>query len=538
MNERLTAVTGQMKQALAKVRDGWREQETKRKRQIIIGGLGLIAIALGIVIIMNISAGRFVPLYPGMSRDESVRAAGILAERNIPARVLDQGGIEVPQNKVDTAIGQLAMQGIPSSTLDYSILEKAGGLTTTDAEKRLLATAQMQNRLQDIIKTFDDVEAAFVTLNPGQNSNRVWDTELTGNSAGVKLNIRPGGTVTAGQVEGIRYLVGSSTGIDPSNVSVIDSSGNVLAAAGDNNDMSTAGTKDFLQRLGFEEEVEKRLSNKVENILSLPFPDANDYRISVTALLDWDAMIRESMEYRPLEGTDHGVVNREERRATMGMQQFTEGVVGETDNTDIPTYADLNNDGEPDAVDYYSNREFLVSYIKEQVERNGAVLSEVSIAVMVRGTLEAEKRQTLRESIAGATNVPIERIVIQGVLDPTEEDNTSPVTGQTILGLPALFVYIAAGVLIVALIALIIVSMLRRRGKKKREAEALAAQMAEQEEAERIQREIEERKNQLKKAAIGDQSEDAITEEVRDFAKSNPEITANLLRNWLREGEA
>ena len=52
-----------------------------------------------------------------------------------------------------------------------------------------------------------------------------------------------------------------------------------------------------------------------------------------------------------------------------------------------------------------------------------------------------------------------------------------------------------------------------------------------------VRQEIEERKRQLKDAAIGDQSENAITNEVRDFARTNPEITANLLRTWLKGGE-
>ena len=58
-----------------------------------------------------------------------------------------------------------------------------------------------------------------------------------------------------------------------------------------------------------------------------------------------------------------------------------------------------------------------------------------------------------------------------------------------------------------------------------------------QAEAERIQQEIEERKKQLKNAAMGEESENAITNEVREFARNNPEITANLLRNWMKEGE-
>lgn len=52
-----------------------------------------------------------------------------------------------------------------------------------------------------------------------------------------------------------------------------------------------------------------------------------------------------------------------------------------------------------------------------------------------------------------------------------------------------------------------------------------------------LQREIEEHKRQLQSEAMAssDEKENAITQEVRDFVKENPEITAALIRSMLRE---
>jgi len=34
-----------------------------------------------------------------------------------------------------------------------------------------------------------------------------------------------------------------------------------------------------------------------------------------------------------------------------------------------------------------------------------------------------------------------------------------------------------------------------------------------------------------------DPKDEAILKEVRNFAKANPKITANLLRSWIKEGD-
>lgn len=533
MNERMAAISDQIKQAFNKLKEAWNGLSRARKRLITFALIGLIVVAVGLTVILQTSSRRFVVLYEDLNRQESVRGLAVLKEADIEGQINSHGELQVREKDQNQAMGLLAMEGIPQTALDYGIFKEAGGLTTTDFEKKQYQINQLQNRMQDIIRTYDGVDNAYVTINLDQQSNRVWDPENSKNSASVKLEMVPGTTLTAGQVAGIRFLVGPSVGVAADEVTVIDSSGAVLAGSGDEFDAAGATDSQFLQRQGFEEEVEKRLYNKTANILSLPYPDADDFRISVTAVLDYDAMITESMEYSPMEDTDHGVTEHEEQRALMGSGQFSEGVIGETDNTDIPVYADLDGDGEMDAVDYYQSRDYLVNYVKQQIEKDGVKLDEASIAIMVRGTMSTETRQTLRELVSAGTNIPLENISVQGMLEAAPEAEGEG--EETLFGIPLFFLYIAAGVLLALIIMMVIIFIVRGRSRKK--ADALDGADAEDglAEQQRIDQEIEERKKQLKAAAIGDQPDTVITEEVRDFARSNPEITANLLRGWMRE---
>ena len=99
--------------------------------------------------------------------------------------------------------------------------------------------------------------------------------------------------------------------------------------------------------------------------------------------------------------------------------------------------------------------------------------------------------------------------------------------------------------MLLIIVLIVVLSILRKRKKKKQqeeeEAAAAAAELAESavQTQEEIEREIEEHKRMLQNEALANsnQKENAITQEIRDFAKENPEITAALLRSMLKEEE-
>ncbi len=537
MNERVTKVGGQVKQAFGKVRDTWKEQDPKRKKKILYIAIGLIALALGLMVFLNNYGGRYVVLYEGMGSDESVSAVSVLEVAGIPSRINSTGQLEVPSNQTNNAMAQLALQGIPSTTLDYNVFAQASGLTTTEFEKREYQIQQWQNRLQDTIKTYTGVQNAIVTLNISEDSDRAWDAEATKNTGSVSLTLMPGYVMAQSQVDAIRHMVGSSVGIAPEEVVVVDQNGGLLAGAGEEYDVDAMATSQFLERMGLETEVEQDLIQKAQNMISLPYPDSEDFRISCSVELDFDAVVTEMKEYIPLEDTIHGVVDYEEINAQMGLGQYAEGVAGETDNTDVPVYVDLNGDGAIDTVDYAQYREFAVSYVLEQITQDGPKLANATISVGINDTLDAQEVQQIRLMVAQATGIDVDNVGVTNFAI-AQEAPEEPIEGLgTLFGIDIFYIYIAAGALLLLIIALVIILILRGKAKKKRLALEQAELLAEQEEAERIQAEIEERKKQLKNAAIGDQSENAIANEVREFARNNPEITANLLRNWLKEGE-
>ena len=96
-----------------------------------------------------------------------------------------------------------------------------------------------------------------------------------------------------------------------------------------------------------------------------------------------------------------------------------------------------------------------------------------------------------------------------------------------------IFWAIAGGLLLLLIIALVVILLIRRSAKKKvliaaKEAENLMRS---------AQEEIDEHKRMLAEAAQANSNpkDNAIADEVREFAKQNPEITATLIRSLLKE---
>ncbi|MPN52878.1 hypothetical protein SDC9_200541 [bioreactor metagenome] len=92
----------------------------------------------------------------------------------------------------------------------------------------------------------------------------------------------------------------------------------------------------------------------------------------------------------------------------------------------------------------------------------------------------------------------------------------------------------ALGVLLLIILIVIIV-LIRRRRKLKKAAESAAN--APEPVGLDLQRDLEARKRMLMEGAELSKQENAITDEMKDFARENPEITANILRTWLKEEE-
>jgi len=521
-------------------------KKTKSMVGIVLAGVVLIAMLATIVI--NAQNGKYTDLYSGLSTSEAGSIYKALKDMGADVKFDSNGNIMVPKDEYDVWILQLAAQGYPKTALTYDIFSSNAGMTATESEKAQWLLYQLQDRMQATLERMDGVTSATVTITIPENSNYVWETATTEQraSAGVLLSLNSGIVMSGEQVSAIRTLIASGVPkMKPEDVTVVDAKTMLELTPTNGSSANSAITADY--NLGFELIVQGKIEDNVVRLLSPRYGNSGIVAVAKVTI-DYDKMMTEKYDVTPPSPSDNGYATHSEGNYSVNGTVTAGDVVGETNNTDIPTYA-YNSPTSSNGVTNYSwSTDYDYSYIKTQIESGNAILKRATISVMVNETSLTDTRITeLKSLISGCTDIPQDLISISAYdkaalneVDPNPSPEPTPDVFQLpdILNLP-MWAYIAAGVGLLVLIILIfiVIAIFKRRKKVKILTAAQADERARAEEAHRQTAEIDKYKKNLEDIAKGniDPKNEAIVEEVRDFAKTNPQVTANLIRTWLKE---
>lgn len=522
-------------------------EKGSKEKKILIGVLaGIVVLAIGLTVALNMNNQSYEVLFPGMSREENTEVLAVLQSRSVQTKRNAEGEVMVPSEQLGDIMLDMSALGYPKTTLPFNIFSDNTGFTTTEFEKKQYLLLNLQDRMERTLNNMQGIKKAIVTLNVPDESNYVWDENESGSTGSVSLNLLPGFSLTPEKVTAIKSLVANSVPrLTTDKVTVVNSDTMEELAANEGEDSSYYG----LDRLDFESKVEKKLEDKISNVMSLGYP-ADQFRVSATVVIDYDKMLTENLKYVPSEDNKGVQEHFEENRNLTDKEAKAAGsVAGEENNTDVPTYTNGDNTGADKTTgDYSRSEDYLVSYIKKQIEKDNVKLEKATVAITVNDSnLTDAKRQELINSASKAANIDPADIVVTSFQQVQETKQTEPAAKPEE---PKSFfnnlddrIVIGAGVGAVLLIVLLLCLLVRRRKKISKEEdeifkEALAVSLdpettadgtdpAERAEEDAVQNTINQ-EVKLNKAP---------TEEVRSFAKSNPEIVAAMLSSWLKEDE-
>lgn len=518
---------------IEKLQESWNKLSKKMKYLILAGSGGLLALIVLVTVLLNISKGGYRVIFPGMSDTESSQVYATLQEMNVQPQINDKGQILVPADQWDNLVFQLNSKGYPKTTLSYDTFSNFSGFTSTEFEKRTGLLFEAQDRAQQTLMRQTGIDDAVVNFNVPESSNYIWDqANQQVSTANVTVRMKPGYELNPERVSAIKHLAATSIPkLSVDDVVVIDAATGVEMPG--LNDASAAGYYS-VQRLDYEQQIAKRIEDNVKRLLASRYgPDG--VTAVATVVLDYDKMISESKQYQNNGNGNTGVTNHFEERYSLNGSVAAQGIVGEENNTDYPPiYPNDNGDGEAAATDYYRNIDYDVSYIMTQIEKGEPVLQRASVAVIVNDenfTIETE--DTLTQLISKAVNITSDNITVTNLTLGQSSQQTN-IPGGGLSSRQRLLLILGLALLFIILIIIIVVALLLGRRKKAEEAEEEEVALTSEED---IQKEIEEHKRMLQNEALANSNpkEDAITEEIRNFAKENPEITASLLRSLLRE---
>ncbi len=500
------------------------------RKWILIGAAALLAAAIGLALFLNHK--EYSVLYSQVSQEDASSIGAMLQDMGVDYQYRQNGDIIVPKQQEDQLRATLAYEGYPKSGFSYDVFINNTGGMTTDSDAETYKLYELQNRLGATISLFDGVKDAKVTIALGERQRYVLQEDAKNEaSASVVVQMENGKTFTSENAAAVQNLVARSVaGMEAENVSVFDENGLELSGREAENPSGDAAE---ITRV-----IENQIEAKVLKLLA-PIYGNDNVRVSARASVNMERLVRESITYSTPDKVDEtdkqGIVSKETTSAEQSTgTNGTGGVAGAETNADITDYDEVTG---TDQESYSANtvdREYLVNQIREQGEVDPGVLDDLSVAVVINsntGSGSDINTTQLKELIGNAAGVPSgqdEKIsVLMAPFFSEEGQVTQPM--QEFLRFIAPYWYLIIAVLAGFLLVLIIALLLIRRHKKK---------MAKQEEEE-LEAEAVEAPDQGNPEIVKIQNEETrnLRQDVRDFAEQNPEISAQLLREWLNGGE-
>lgn len=334
-------------------------QQYSLKQKMVISTVLLSFISALIVLILWANRTEYDLLFANLSSEAASSIVSDLRESQIPYRIEDGGkSIYVPKESVAELRLKYAQAGyLKDSITGYELFENNKmGMTTF--MQRLNMKRALEGELMRTINQFDEVQSSRVHLVIPED--RLFEENKKG-SASVVLNLKPGASLNNMQLRGIASLVANSVeGIEPENVVVMDSRGDVLLEGKKEDNLLTNVSGQYQMQ----QAVEKALQEKVKSIVAGVVGPENAV-VKVTAELDFDQIERTREEYDP------------ESKVLLSQEEYIESSNDQVDS--------LNN---------YTVRKVTSNYeLSKTIERyvsNSGNIKRLAVAVLVNGKYEKQ----------------------------------------------------------------------------------------------------------------------------------------------------
>ncbi|KRF37462.1 flagellar basal-body MS-ring/collar protein FliF [Nocardioides sp. Soil805] len=502
----------------------------------VVGSLALLLAAF--MVFRWASAPSYSPLYTDLAPEDASAVVEQLQADGIAYEIGGGGGtISVPSKDVYATRIALSGEGIPSHSSDggYALLD-GQDISTSQFKEQTDFKRAMEGELAATIEAIDSVDTAVVHL--AMPPKQVFAEEQDPATASVLVDTRAGTELDPDQVQAIVHLVASSIdGLDPSKVTVADSTGRVLSDGGDPADGMTTGRNRQV------EEYQDQLNAKVQTLLDQVFGPGNS-SVQVTAVLDFDRKVTETTTYGSQKNAPTLSESvQDETYSGNGAPGGAGGVVGP--DAQLET-GGAGTDGS------YSNtstvRENGIDKVVEQSETAPGSIRSLHAAVVVDTNSEVVvDAAEIDDLVSAAIGLDVERgdTIATSVVpfDTSVEDANAAALAEAKAAEAAASrnAWIRNGVLggVVLLLVGLAWRRSRRSAQAREDATSYVVEQLRQEQAERValhalSERADDTATQLALAPVP-AGVDGMRDELVALVERQPDEVAALLRGWLVE---
>jgi flagellar M-ring protein FliF len=501
------------------------------KKMIALLFVAALVITAGILTITWLQKADQQLLFANLSEEDAAAIIQKLNEQKIPYTAAN-GGITVPADKVYEVRLQLASQGLPQgSGAGFELFDKTS-FTMTDFVQKLNYRRALAGELSRTIRALSEVDQCRVHLAVPEKTLFAQKEERP--KASVLLKLRSGRRLTPPQVQGIVHLVASSVeGLDPRDVSVVNSTGEMLTSTVDENFAETGGQLEFAR--GYERETETKIIGMLE-----PVAGKGKVKARVAVSFDFTKTEKTEEKYDP----DSQVARSEQRTSEKSVGAAGGGVPGVASNLPGRQQAAPATPATP-ATSEKKNETInyeLTKTVSHVIAPTGEI-KKLSVVVLVDGTYAAQQGSTekkyaarteeevrqfedmVKKAIGFSTERGDEVKVVNMPFEIAAQEEAPDMTAPAPSVMPTVLSaakYVIPLIGLVMLFLFVIKPLMSAVTEAVTPAAPLMATPALTQSAAEMQRAIPA-------------PERGSREQLVDWAKKNPKEATNLVKNWIEE---
>jgi flagellar M-ring protein FliF len=552
------------------------------RHRIVIAAVLLAAAAGLYAMVRHQQEADFRPLFTGVAPEDASAIVQKLKEAGVDYRLPTEGGaILVPSGRLAELRINMAAAGLPKTgRIGFELFDKTN-LGATEFTEHINYQRALEGELERSVMALAEVEQARVHVTFPKDS--VFLESQQPAKASVLVKLRPGSRLAPQNVLAIDHLVSAAVeGLSADAVSVLDMNGNLLGRP------RSPGTLDGPEpseaALDYRHHVEADLLAKINSTLE-PLLGADKFRANVSVECDFSGGELSEEIFDP----EHSVMSTSQRTEDSSGGATASGVPGTASALPRPT--SRPGSGANRVSRSSESIAYQTSRTVKKTRMPAGVVKTMSLAVLVDQSVTWEKDgkgpkkvlvpptpETLKiihDVVAGATGFNQERgdqLVIETLpfestvqLEPPAAPAVPPVPAKPtgVAGLPIKLdrktLFIGGGVGVgVIVIGFLLAMMLRKRKKGSSVSSAaelaagdtlagraaLSAAHAQQDlEAQLAERDALQQKSDaqalssLKLAPVITKKAEVLAKHLRERITKEPEISAQILRTWIREEE-
>ncbi|MBF0281263.1 MAG: flagellar M-ring protein FliF [Zetaproteobacteria bacterium] len=520
---------------------GFRDISARENRKWLL----MLAVLLVVVGLVSLSYWSVEPeykiLYSGLSDQDASSITQGLEKSAIPYRLDSGGTILVPAEKLYDARLQIAGENLaPSGGTGFELFDDSQSFALSEFSQNINYQRALQGELARTIEVIPQVNKARVHLVFAKESAFVKKSQVA--TASVMLRLKGNVKLSESSVKAIQNLVASSVAqLEPKQVTVVDSSGNLLSADKDEKSSGQNG-QSFTDR---QQELQQRMEREVRTMLEQTVGIGQAVvRVNVDLNREYFEMKKRS--YNP-ESVLRSEKTISENRSS-GDQAG--GVPGEQAALGIDNGSGTGEGSKDRASRNERTANFEIGESDEHRIVPGGDIKRLSVAVMVGGRIDekgefqprdAQEMKGLRQIVMRSVGYDEDRgdlIELQSVplmsMDNSKEDAELKAAEDRVFMITMVkYALLGLALILFALFVLRpLIGRLAMGGSMSGSGDGLGGDLSMRSEAEDVI------KNTLsaKQVVASSAAQRGAMEIVNQIATEDPEKTASIMRKWLEEG--